>query len=86
MSDPPPTGARPRSIAAGCDDRQTVIFRQFIHDDLGCASYLLGDVHAGVCAVVDPRLEIDHVAGGGVPTWARAGYEVDSVSAASANA
>jgi hydroxyacylglutathione hydrolase len=36
-----------------------VIFRQLIHDDLGCASYLVGDEHAGVAAVVDPKLEID---------------------------
>jgi hydroxyacylglutathione hydrolase len=37
----------------------TVIFRQFINDDLGCASYLVGDERAGVAAVVDPRLEVD---------------------------
>jgi hydroxyacylglutathione hydrolase len=36
-----------------------VIFRQFTHDDLGCASYLIGDDDAGVAAVVDPRFEID---------------------------
>jgi hydroxyacylglutathione hydrolase len=36
-----------------------VIFRQFLHDDLGCASYVVGDEDAGVCAVVDPRLAID---------------------------
>ena len=36
-----------------------MIFRQFIHDDLGCASYLVGDEGAGVAAVVDPRFEID---------------------------
>jgi hydroxyacylglutathione hydrolase len=36
-----------------------VIFRQFTHDDLGCASYLIGDEDAGVAAVVDPRFEID---------------------------
>jgi hydroxyacylglutathione hydrolase len=36
-----------------------VVFRQFVHDDLGCASYLVGDEHAGVAAVVDPKLEID---------------------------
>jgi hydroxyacylglutathione hydrolase len=36
-----------------------MLFRQFIHDDLGCASYLIGDEHAGVAAVVDPRFEID---------------------------
>ena len=36
-----------------------MIFRQFIHDDLGCGSYLVGDEHAGVAAVVDPKLEIE---------------------------
>jgi hydroxyacylglutathione hydrolase len=35
-----------------------VVFRQITHDDLGCASYLIGDEDAGVAAVVDPRLEI----------------------------
>jgi hydroxyacylglutathione hydrolase len=35
-----------------------VLFRQLTHDDLGCASYLIGDEDAGVAAVVDPRLEI----------------------------
>ena len=36
-----------------------MIFRQLTHDDLGCASYLIGDEDAGVAAVVDPRLDID---------------------------
>jgi hydroxyacylglutathione hydrolase len=36
-----------------------VIFRQIVHDDLGCASYLVGDDDAGVAAVIDPRFEID---------------------------
>src|SRR2546421_7527335 len=36
-----------------------VIFRQFLHDDLGCASYVVGDEDAGMAAVVDPRLQID---------------------------
>jgi rhodanese-related sulfurtransferase/glyoxylase-like metal-dependent hydrolase (beta-lactamase superfamily II) len=36
-----------------------VIFRQLVHDDLGCASYLIGDENAGVAAVVDPKLDID---------------------------
>jgi hydroxyacylglutathione hydrolase len=35
-----------------------VIFRQLVHDDLGCASYLIGDEDAGVAAVVDPKLDI----------------------------
>jgi hydroxyacylglutathione hydrolase len=37
----------------------TMIFRQITHDDLGCASYLIGDDKAGLAAVVDPRFEID---------------------------
>ena len=35
-----------------------MIFRQIAHEDLGCASYVVGDEDAGVAAVVDPRLEI----------------------------
>ncbi len=36
-----------------------MIFRQITHDDLGCASYLVGDEDEGVAAVVDPRFEVD---------------------------
>jgi hydroxyacylglutathione hydrolase len=36
-----------------------VLFRQFVDDDLGCASYLIGDEDSGVAAVVDPAYEID---------------------------
>ena len=36
-----------------------MIFRQITHDDLGCASYLVGDHSAGTAAVIDPRFEID---------------------------
>ena len=36
-----------------------MLFRQVTHDDLGCASYLIGDEDAGVAAVVDPKLEIE---------------------------
>ena len=36
-----------------------MIFRQIIHEDLGCASYLIGDEEAGIAAVVDPKLDID---------------------------
>ena len=36
-----------------------MIFRQLTHDDLGCASYLIGDEDAGIAAVVDPKLDID---------------------------
>jgi hydroxyacylglutathione hydrolase len=36
-----------------------MLFRQVTHNDLGCASYLVGDHDAGIAAVVDPRFEID---------------------------
>ena len=36
-----------------------MIFRQIVHDDLGCASYFVGDEDAGVAAVIDPRFEVD---------------------------
>jgi glyoxylase-like metal-dependent hydrolase (beta-lactamase superfamily II)/rhodanese-related sulfurtransferase len=35
-----------------------VLFRQFVDDDLGCASYLVGDEHAGVAVVVDPAYDV----------------------------
>jgi hydroxyacylglutathione hydrolase len=36
-----------------------MLFRQIVHEDLGCASYLVGDVSAGVAAVIDPQWDID---------------------------
>jgi hydroxyacylglutathione hydrolase len=36
-----------------------MLFRQIVHEDLGCASYLVGDVSAKVAAVVDPQWDID---------------------------
>jgi hydroxyacylglutathione hydrolase len=36
-----------------------VLFRQIIHEDLGCASYLVGDTASGVAAVIDPQWDID---------------------------
>jgi hydroxyacylglutathione hydrolase len=36
-----------------------VIFRQFVDDDLGCASYLIGDENEGTAAVVDPAYAIE---------------------------
>jgi hydroxyacylglutathione hydrolase len=36
-----------------------MFFRQIIHEDLGCASYLVADREAGVAAVVDPQWDID---------------------------
>jgi hydroxyacylglutathione hydrolase len=36
-----------------------LLFRQFVDDDLGCASYLVGDRDAGVAVVVDPAFAIE---------------------------
>jgi rhodanese-related sulfurtransferase/glyoxylase-like metal-dependent hydrolase (beta-lactamase superfamily II) len=36
-----------------------MLFRQVIHEDLGCASYLVGDVGEGVAAVVDPQWDVE---------------------------
>jgi glyoxylase-like metal-dependent hydrolase (beta-lactamase superfamily II)/rhodanese-related sulfurtransferase len=36
-----------------------VLFRQFVDDDLGCASYLIGDEAAGLAVVVDPAYAIE---------------------------
>lgn len=33
-------------------------FKQLVREDLGCASYIVGCPAAGVCAVVDPRLDM----------------------------
>ncbi len=38
-----------------------VLFQQFLDDDLGCASYLVGDEDAGVAAIVDPPYAIEPV-------------------------
>ena len=36
-----------------------MVFRQFVDDDLGCASYLIGDEETGQAAVVDPAYAIE---------------------------
>jgi hydroxyacylglutathione hydrolase len=36
-----------------------VLFRQFVDDDLGCGSYLVGDADAGEAVVVDPAFAIE---------------------------
>jgi hydroxyacylglutathione hydrolase len=36
-----------------------VFFRQVLHNDLGCASYVVADTSAGLAAIVDPRWDID---------------------------
>ena len=36
-----------------------MLFKQFVDDDLGCGSYLVGDEQAGVAVVVDPAYAIE---------------------------
>ena len=36
-----------------------MLFRQFVDDDLGCASYLIGDERAGEALLVDPAYAIE---------------------------
>jgi len=36
-----------------------VLFRQFVDDSLGCASYLVGDPDAGECVLVDPAFFVE---------------------------
>ncbi len=36
-----------------------MLFTQFVDDDLGCGSYLVGDEHAGIAVVVDPAYAIE---------------------------
>lgn len=38
-----------------------MLFRQFVNDDLGCASYLVGDEHAGVAVAVDPPYAVEQL-------------------------
>ncbi|MGZ8781862.1 MAG: MBL fold metallo-hydrolase, partial [Gaiellaceae bacterium] len=38
-----------------------MLFHQFVDDDLGCASYLVGDEDAGVAVIVDPPYAIEQV-------------------------
>jgi len=38
-----------------------VLFTQILDDDLGCASYLVGDEDAGVAAIVDPPYAVEPV-------------------------
>ena len=38
-----------------------MLFHQFLNDDLGCASYLVGDERSGVAVVVDPPYQVEPV-------------------------
>jgi hydroxyacylglutathione hydrolase len=47
------------SIPAEVEDNGPIFFRQIIHEDLACGSYLVGDERSGSAAVVDPQWDID---------------------------
>ena len=36
-----------------------LLLRQFVNDDLGCASYLVGDPDAGTAVLVDPPFAVE---------------------------
>jgi rhodanese-related sulfurtransferase/glyoxylase-like metal-dependent hydrolase (beta-lactamase superfamily II) len=36
-----------------------MLFRQIIHEDLGCASYLVSDRESGLAAVIDPQWDVE---------------------------
>jgi hydroxyacylglutathione hydrolase len=48
-----------RKLAAGAVSFPDVLFRQFVDDDLGCASYLIGDPSKGEAFLVDPAYSIE---------------------------
>ena len=52
-----------RKLAAGSVSFRDVLFRQFVDDDLGCASYLIGDPSKGEAFLVDPAYAIEQYLG-----------------------
>jgi hydroxyacylglutathione hydrolase len=48
-----------RKLAARAVSFSDVLFRQFVDDDLGCASYLIGDPSKGEAFLVDPAYAIE---------------------------
>ena len=52
-------GNASRKLAAPAVSFPGVLFRQFVDDDLGCASYLIGDPSKGEAFLVDPAYAIE---------------------------
>jgi hydroxyacylglutathione hydrolase len=52
-----------RKLAARAVSFSDVLFRQFVDDDLGCASYLIGDPSKGEAFLVDPAYAIEQYLG-----------------------
>src|SRR3954466_8562657 len=52
-------GNASRNLARRTVSFRGVLFRQFVDDDLGCASYLIGDPSEGQAFLVDPAYAIE---------------------------
>jgi hydroxyacylglutathione hydrolase len=52
-------GSTSRKLAGAVGTVAEVVFKQLVDDDLGCASYLIGDEAAGEAVVVDPAYAIE---------------------------
>src|SRR4029450_1661134 len=52
-------GETSRKLAGDAVSFWYVLFRQFVDDDLGCASYLIGDPAQGEAFLVDPAYAIE---------------------------
>src|SRR3954466_6098205 len=58
-------GNASRNLARRTVSFRGVLFRQFVDDDLGCASYLIGDPSKGEAFLVDPPYPIEqHIEAG----------------------
>ncbi len=48
-----------KTAETGASVSQAMLFRQFVDEDLGCASYLVGDEESGQALLVDPAYAIE---------------------------
>src|SRR3712207_577698 len=44
---------------AGRDTMPDMYFKQLLHEDCGCSSYIVGSHHSHEVAVIDPALDVD---------------------------
>src|SRR5881628_2559256 len=48
-----------RSRVNGTEQEDRMYLKQFVRDESGCASYLVGSLRDGCCAVVDPQWVVE---------------------------
>jgi hydroxyacylglutathione hydrolase len=58
-------------LTTPADTLDFVLFRQFVDEDLGCGSYLVGDVAAGEAVIVDPAFAIEQYLAAAEPEGVR---------------